>query len=86
MFIDSRGLIVLNKFVFEKIFFSTGISDTVPHRFLHQTGSNAAMITRHHCHHFPTLSLEHLSLSLRSSIALHSMFKKLFKNVRNVPK
>jgi hypothetical protein len=28
---------------------------------------NAATITSHHSHHFPTLSLEHLSLSLRSS-------------------
>jgi hypothetical protein len=30
-----------------------------------QAGSNTTMITRHHYHHFPTLSLEHLSLSLK---------------------
>jgi hypothetical protein len=33
--------------------------------------SNAAMITRHHCHHFPTFSLEHLSLSFKSNLTLH---------------
>jgi hypothetical protein len=45
-------------------FFSAGISDTIPHWFLLQTGSNTTTITRHHCHHFPTLSLEHLHKSL----------------------
>jgi hypothetical protein len=30
--------------------------DTVPHRFLLQTGSHTSTITRHHCHHFPTSS------------------------------
>jgi hypothetical protein len=55
-------------------FFSTGISDTVPSRFLLQAGSNTAKVTRHHFHHFPTLSLEHLSLSLGpSNLALHSL-------------
>jgi hypothetical protein len=44
--------------------FSTGISDTVPRRFLLQTGSNTIFITRHHYNHFPTLSLEHLNLVL----------------------
>jgi hypothetical protein len=33
-------------------FFSTGISDTVPHRLLLQAGSNTTMITRHHHHHY----------------------------------
>jgi hypothetical protein len=51
--------------------FSTGISDAVPCRFLLQTGSNTTTITGHHYHHFPTLSLEHLNLSLRSNLALH---------------
>jgi hypothetical protein len=36
-------------------------------------GSNNTTISRHHCHHFPTLSLEHLSLSLKSNLALHSL-------------
>jgi hypothetical protein len=49
------------------------ISETVPRRFLLQTGSNTTLITRHHCHLFPTLSLEHLSLSLKSNLALHSL-------------
>jgi hypothetical protein len=54
--------------------FSTGISDTVPRRFFFlQTGSNTDTITRHHYHHFPTLSLEHLSLSLRSNLVPHSL-------------
>jgi hypothetical protein len=47
-----------------RIFFPTGISDTVSHRLLIQAGSNTTMITRHHPHHFPTESLEHLNLSL----------------------
>jgi hypothetical protein len=43
-------------------FFSTGISDTVPRRFLLQgfiwlqAGSNTTTITRHHCHHFGTMA------------------------------
>jgi hypothetical protein len=41
-------------------FFSAGISGTIPSRFLLQTGRNATTLTRHHFHHFPTLSLEHL--------------------------
>jgi hypothetical protein len=45
--------------------FSTGISDTVPHRFLLRADSNTTMITWHHHHHLPTLSLEHPSLSLK---------------------
>jgi hypothetical protein len=53
------------------VFFSTGISDTVPRKFLLQTGSNTATITRHHRHHFLTLSLEHLHLSHRSNLVLH---------------
>jgi hypothetical protein len=47
--------------------FFTGISDTIPCRFLLQAGSNTTTITRHHCHRFPTVSLEHLSLSLKST-------------------
>jgi hypothetical protein len=53
--------------------FPTGISDTISGRFLLQTRSNTTTVTRHHCHHFPTFSLEHLSLSLRSNLALHSL-------------
>jgi hypothetical protein len=46
-------------------------SDTIPRRFLLQTGgSNTTMITRHHCHHFPTLSLEHLSLPIPLKMTL----------------
>jgi hypothetical protein len=41
-------------------FSSTGISGTVPRRFLLQTFSNTTTLSRHHYHHFPTLSLEHL--------------------------
>jgi hypothetical protein len=41
---------------------------TVPRRFVLQTDSNTAAITRQHCHHFPTLSPEHLN------VALHSLF------------
>jgi hypothetical protein len=36
-------------------FFSTGISGTVPRRFLLQTVSNATTPTRHHYHHYPHL-------------------------------
>jgi hypothetical protein len=56
------------------LLFSTGISDTVPCRCLLQTGCNTTTITRHHCHHFPTLSQEHLSLSLKSNLAQDSLF------------
>jgi hypothetical protein len=46
-------------------FFSAGIRGTVPPRFLLQTCSNTTTPTRnHYCNHFPTLSLEHLHLSL----------------------
>jgi hypothetical protein len=31
------------------------------------------LLPRQHCHHFPTYSLEHLSLSLKSNLALHSL-------------
>jgi hypothetical protein len=41
-------------------FFITGISDTVPRMFLLHADSNTSTFTRHHYHHFPTLSLEHL--------------------------
>jgi hypothetical protein len=54
-------------------FFSTGISDTIPRRFLLQVGSNTTTITSLHCDHFPTLSQEHLSLSLKSNLSLHSL-------------
>jgi hypothetical protein len=54
-------------------FFSMGISNNVPRRFLLQTGSNTTTFARHHCHHFPTLSLEHLSLALKSNLALHPL-------------
>jgi hypothetical protein len=37
----------------------------VPPRLLLHADSNTAMITRHHYHPFPTLSLEHLSLPLK---------------------
>jgi hypothetical protein len=43
-------------------------SDNVPRWFLLQT-----TITRHHCRHFPTLSQEQLSLSLKSNLALYSL-------------
>jgi hypothetical protein len=46
-------------------FFPMVISVTVPHKLLLQAGSNTAMITWRHHHHFPTLSLEQLSLSLK---------------------
>jgi hypothetical protein len=46
------------------IFFSTGISYTVPRRFLLQAGSTTTTFTRHHYHHFPFLSLKYLNLSL----------------------
>jgi hypothetical protein len=52
-------------------FFPTRISNTIPRRLLLLAGDNTTTITRHHCHHFPTLSLEHLSLSLESNLALH---------------
>jgi hypothetical protein len=60
-------------------FFSTGISDTVPHRFLLQAGSNTTMLTWHHHHHFPTWSLEYLSLSLKLPTQLYTPY--LFKPV-----
>jgi hypothetical protein len=50
-------------------YFSTGISETVARRFLLQKGSNTTTISSHHCHHFPTLSLEHLSLPLKSNFS-----------------
>jgi hypothetical protein len=55
------------------LFFSTGISDTVPRWFFCciQVAILHTTITRHHCHHFPTLSLEHLSQSLKPNLALH---------------
>jgi hypothetical protein len=49
---------------------SPGISDAIPRRFLLQTCSNTVTITSHH---FPTLSQEHLNLSLRSNLALLSL-------------
>jgi hypothetical protein len=49
-------------------FFSTGFSEIVLHMFLLQTGSKTAMITGHLCHYLPTLSLEHLNLSIKSNL------------------
>jgi hypothetical protein len=49
------------------------VRDTVLGRFFLQTGNITATISRHHYCHFPTLSLEHLNLSLRSNLALHSL-------------
>jgi hypothetical protein len=51
----------------KRFFFSTGISDTGPHRFLLHVGSNAALISRHRHHHFLSLPLEHPILSLVTS-------------------
>jgi hypothetical protein len=48
------------------LYFFMGISDIVPPRFLLKAGSNTTIITRHHYHHFPTLSLEQLNLSLNN--------------------
>jgi hypothetical protein len=52
-------------------FFSTGINETVP-RFLNATGCNleSTLIIDNH---LPTLSLEHLSLSLKSNLTLNSL-------------
>jgi hypothetical protein len=46
------------------------MSDTVPRWFLLQTGGSTTTVTRHHCHHYPNISLEHLILSLKSNLAL----------------
>jgi hypothetical protein len=62
-------------------FLPTGISDTVPRFCYLQRGCNTATITRHL---FPALSLEHLSQSLKSNLALHSLFTLYFRPL--VPK
>jgi hypothetical protein len=38
-------------------------------RFFLKTGCNTTTIARHHGHHYPTLSQEHLSLSLKSNLS-----------------
>jgi hypothetical protein len=57
------------------IFFPKGISDIIPHRLLLQAGRNTTMITRHHHNYFPTLSLEHPSLSLENVVKFNSHLK-----------
>jgi hypothetical protein len=67
--------------VFRFFCLTTGISDAGPPRFLPQAGgSNITMLTRHHYQHFPTLSLEHPSLSLDcppSPTLLHYVYPNL---------
>jgi hypothetical protein len=60
IFLHSNNLTLFYIRTIFHYFFPTGISDIVPHRLLLQAGSNTTMITRHHNHHFPTLSLEHI--------------------------
>jgi hypothetical protein len=57
-------------------FFSTGISETFPRRFLLQAGSNTTMITRYHYHHFPTLSLETFPRSIYAHTLTYSPYYK----------
>jgi hypothetical protein len=54
------------------IVFYTEIRDTIPCRFLLQTGSNTTSVLGI-THHFPTSSIEHLILSLKSNLAVHSL-------------
>jgi hypothetical protein len=46
------------------LIFSTGVGDTIPRRFLLQAGRNTSTFTRHHYHHFLTLSVENIIISL----------------------
>jgi hypothetical protein len=48
----------------------TGIWDNCVHMVYLTTTTT---ITKHHCHHFPTLTPEHLSLALQSNLPLHSL-------------
>jgi hypothetical protein len=61
-------------------FFSTGISGTMPRRFLLQTGSNTTTPTRHHYHHFPTLSPEQPFTYpyLPTYLVLHSLLTEAY--------
>jgi hypothetical protein len=61
-------------FLLEKgLLFLWGSAIPFPLGFFLQTGRNTTTITRHHFHHFPTFSLERLSISLKSNLALHSL-------------
>jgi hypothetical protein len=64
------------------VFFSTGISGTVPRGFCYrQVAVLCTTPTRHHYHHFPTLSLEHLHLSLPAYLVLYSLLTEAYLNV-----